>query len=238
MASRAQLACAALAGACVAGAVVASRRYAGAARVTARKIKLHYLPVRARAEPIRLMFAFAGVEYEYVCHAFTPDGWAKQKAAHTFPFDELPVLELDGELVAQSGSCTRLAATISGLMPADPLEAAQVDTYFELAQEFGVLNPVLNQFVKDPEERKKRVAHQSSKLKWVAEKLGSSDFLFGSSPSYADFGLFHYIDVLKTLKPDVFESCAVPTVAAWYARIAALPGVSTYLSKRPPPRSA
>ena len=52
------------------------------------KFKLTYLPVRARAENIRMMLRFAGIEYED--EIIGGPAWAAAKK--TQPFDKLPVV--------------------------------------------------------------------------------------------------------------------------------------------------
>lgn len=59
-------------------------------------------------------------------------GSTSQKSArrHTF----VQVLIVDGQVIAQSGSCMRYAAAITGLSPKDPLELARCDAIFETSQ--------------------------------------------------------------------------------------------------------
>ena len=56
--------------------------------------------------------------------------------------------------------------------------------------------------------------------KYVSEKLAGKPFLFGSEPSFADFALWHYIDVLRTLGGSVPSD-----IEQWLDNVAALPGV-------------
>ncbi len=83
-----------------------------------------------RAEATRIMLDIAGVPYEdkRVSHA----EWPAIKP--TTPFGQVPVLEVDGKQLAQSGAIERYAAKLAKLYPEDPWEAAQVDMHVALQQ--------------------------------------------------------------------------------------------------------
>ena len=100
-------------------------------------IQLIYFPVRARAEAIRMCFAYGKVDYEEhsVSSFFSGKSWPEVK--HTLPFDQLPALVVDGQFLCQSGSCTRYAAQVAGCVPSDPFAAAVCDSVFEAAQELA-----------------------------------------------------------------------------------------------------
>jgi L-rhamnose mutarotase len=124
----------------------------------AEKLALYYIPVRARAENIRMMLAFAGVEYDD--HVVPMDEWrAEGGLKGKMPFGQLPAIELPGgppgRYIAQSGSCTRAVAKLCGLCPADPNEEAFQDSLFEAGQELSSINPVCNVFSGDTLAAKK-----------------------------------------------------------------------------------
>ncbi|KAH7478973.1 hypothetical protein KRP22_010975 [Phytophthora ramorum] len=93
------------------------------------KIKLTYMPHPGRGEPIRLAFFIGGVEFED--ERITREELANRKPS--LPFNQLPVLEVDGEVIAQSLGLLRYAGTLSGLYPVtDPVAAYRVDELFAL----------------------------------------------------------------------------------------------------------
>jgi L-rhamnose mutarotase len=102
----------------------------------ADKLALYYLPVRARAENIRMMCAYAGVEY--VDHVISFDEWkAEGGLKGDMPFGQLPAIALPGSpgrFIAQSGSCSRAVANICGLCPVDLAEMSYQDSLFEAGQ--------------------------------------------------------------------------------------------------------
>ncbi|KAF1792329.1 Thioredoxin-like fold [Phytophthora cactorum] len=76
----------------------------------APKLKLTYMPHPGRGEPIRLAFYIGGVEFED--ERITREELANRKPS--LPFNQLPVLEVDGEVIAQSLAILRYAGTLSG----------------------------------------------------------------------------------------------------------------------------
>ena len=72
------------------------------------QIKLTYFNLRARAEPARLVLAYAGAKYDDVrlpAPWDNPKPWAALKP--TTPYGQCPLLEWDGEVIAQSMAITR-----------------------------------------------------------------------------------------------------------------------------------
>ena len=72
------------------------------------QMKLTYFNLKGRAELSRLILAEAGVDYED-CR-LERDEWAQFKERSFAPFGQLPVLEVDGVVVAQSNSISRFLA--------------------------------------------------------------------------------------------------------------------------------
>ncbi|KAK1948359.1 Glutathione S-transferase 1 [Phytophthora citrophthora] len=96
------------------------------------KLKLTYFPFAGRAEPIRLAFFIGGIDFEDERMSF--EEYAKVKS--NLPYSQLPVLEVDGEPVAQSLAILRYAGTLAGLYPTtDTLAAVHVDEIFNLIDE-------------------------------------------------------------------------------------------------------
>ena len=84
-----------------------------------------------KAEPARLAFAVKGVPFEDVL--LTRTTWETLKS--TTPWGQVPVLEVDGEQLAQSGAINSYLARALGLCPADPMGAAKVDEFCDTVEE-------------------------------------------------------------------------------------------------------
>ena len=207
-----------------------------ATAATTTSFKLTYLPVRARAENIRMMLKFADIEYEDEIVAGA--AWQAIKAAQ--PFDKLPVLTLtDGTKLAQSAAISRWVAQRAGLLPADPTAAAIQDMVFEGCQELcgGTfnINPICNVHDITGEtfatEKTKYLGNWPGASANLAAQLGSAPFFGGETPLMADFHAFHICDNTLQLEPTALE--AQPTLAAFVGRMAALPRMAEYLAERP-----
>lgn len=85
--------------------------------------KLRYFDVRGLAELCRYIFAYAQVEYQD--DRLKREDWASIKP--TTPFHQLPVLEVDGKVIAQSNAIARFLARRFNLAGKDEYEQALVD---------------------------------------------------------------------------------------------------------------
>ena len=99
--------------------------------MTAPKIKLTYFDIEGVAEPIRLAFAFAGVEFEDDRIKFPQWQELKPKTPH----GTLPIMTIDdGPVIVQSGAMLRYAASLDqtgSLYPTDKM--------LEVEQAIGIL---------------------------------------------------------------------------------------------------
>lgn len=113
------------------------------------KLKLTYFPRPGRGEPIRLALHIGGIPFED--ERISADELALRKP--TLPFNQVPVLEVDGDVIAQSLAILRYVGSLSGLYPvADPVAAFHVDELFCLIDELhNVWGPSFRE--KDPEKQ-------------------------------------------------------------------------------------
>jgi len=85
--------------------------------------KLTYFDTGGRAEPVRIAFHAAGIDFEDVRIGF-PDFMAMRK---NLRFNCLPTLEIDGTIVTQSNGMVRYVGKMAGLYPEDDLQALYCD---------------------------------------------------------------------------------------------------------------
>merc|ERR1712060_24837 len=105
---------------------------------------------------------------------------------------------------------------------------------------YGVINPILNRFPREEAEGliPDYLAAVPAAMRYLAEELGEKPFFGGSSPHYADFWAWHYVDNVGTLDGGVtLDRLGEPgqNLRTWYDALAALPAVAAYLQERPKP---
>lgn len=95
-----------------------------------------------RAEPVRIAFHAAGIEFEDARVSFPQFA----ETRNSLRFTCLPILEIDGTVVTQSNAMARFAGKKAGLYPEDDLQAlycdeamgAIEDLLHSMAQSFGL----------------------------------------------------------------------------------------------------
>ena len=116
------------------------------------KLKLIYPDVPFwRAEMSRLALFFGGIEFEDLRPS--REEIAKMRTEGVFPFDQFPVLQVDGKTIAQTGAIARFCGKLSGLYPTNnDFCAAKVDEVIDLATDItDKIRPALIE--KDPDKR-------------------------------------------------------------------------------------
>ncbi|VDM84498.1 unnamed protein product [Strongylus vulgaris] len=153
--------------------------------------KLIYFDARGRAEVIRQIFALANEDFEDIRYKF--DEWHQHKSE--MPFGQMPVLEIDGQKLAQSYAIARFLAKKFGLVPKCPFEEALVDSIMDQFKDFqNEIRPVfrviagfekgdLDQLTKDVlfPARDKFFGYMTNFL-----KKNNTGYLVGSSITVAD----------------------------------------------------
>src|SRR6187549_2390098 len=88
------------------------------------KLKLIYFDFHGgRGEPARLALAMGGIPFED--DRVPPSEWERRKP--NTPFGALPVLEVDGQTLAQSNAINRYVGKLTDLYPTDAWQAALCD---------------------------------------------------------------------------------------------------------------
>lgn len=222
---------------------------------TGMPLTLHYLPLRARAEPLKMILRHCGVTFVDRHVPFAE--WGEWKASGKVPPGrtgnvQLPVLELeDGTLMPESIDIAKHVWTVIAgkkVMGSDPdLLWALNDTRdapfnspdFILA---GMVNPLLNWFPEEDAAPKiaPLVAGFPAFFAHVTPCLGEGPFFGGSEPNYGDFQIFHIVDNLCTLDGGATMTAlesTQPALAMWHKAMLQLPAVAAHLAARPQPGS-
>jgi glutathione S-transferase len=163
--------------------------------------KLIYFNTKGRAEPIRLIFAYKGVRFQD--YRLKEGEFPQLKS--TFPFGQVPVLEVDGHPLAQSMTICRYLGRKFGLAGINDWESAQCDMYADGLNDLYTGLPAWFQ-EKDPEKKKaKWTEFMESKMKpflsrydGFLEKKGNRH-LVGDKITWADIVIYSGIDFLSEL---------------------------------------
>jgi glutathione S-transferase len=197
--------------------------------------KLIYFNGRGRAEPARLILAYAGAQYND--HRIESAEWPSLKPKT--PFGQLPVLDIDNgkTLIGQSISIARYLGNEFNLVPKDHIQAAKadmyVDGYIDIQKHFAA-------FAMEKDAAKKKELGQ----KFESEHLGpflklhekflndnGTGYFVTNTVTWADLVLFNGFCELKRHMPHVFE--AHPKVSQFVDKIANEPKIKAWMEKRP-----
>jgi len=194
--------------------------------------RLLYFPIKGRAEPMRVMFAHAGVKFEDVTWDLQIE-WPKHKAE--MPFGQVPVLEYKGQKLAQTKAICRFLGKQLGLHPEDNWEAAQLDMLVDRRED--IMGPVFMALAEqDPEKKQAKIKKEIEETfdpgakffdDWLAK---SKSGYFGTKISWADFLLFGgFVAMGSMFGADIKK---FPHIAAFIEKISNLPNVKKFNDQR------
>ncbi len=200
--------------------------------------KLTYFDIDGgRAEPIRIAFHAAGVDFEDDRISFVTFG----EMRHTTRFSSVPVLEIDGAVVTQSNAIARYIGKMAGLYPEDPQQALYCDEAMEAIED--LLHHTVHTFGLQGEElqkaREKLVdGWLSVYLKGLAELLnrGGGEYFADGRITVGDLKVFTQTrsllnGTLDHVPPDIVERLA-PELVEHKERIEKDPIVVAYYAAR------
>ncbi len=188
-----------------------------------------------RAEPIRIAFHAAGIEFEDNRISFAEF----QEVRKSTRFNCVPVLEIDSAAVTQSNAISRYVGKMAGLYPNDALQALYCDEALGAIED--VSHSIVRTFGLEGEElrtaREKLVdGWLSIFLRGLAELLarGGGEYFADSRLTVADLkvlgltrwlrsGMLDHVpaDLVKNLSPELIEHQKRiendPRVVAYYA---------------------
>merc|ERR1711976_539691 len=216
-------------------------RSSGGSRVN---YKLSYFNVRWLGEPARGMFAQAGQQYTDV--RVSQEEWPV-KYKPNMPFGTLPVLEVDGQQLAQSTAIYRFLARELGLCGKDDFAQAQCDAISDYVQDF--IKPIGKMGFGEEDSMKaaaKKFVEEDYPTflgnfeKILTENGGGDGFFVGDSVTWADLVFISFLDVLVDNFDMVKERSGgvmltlddYPKVKALRDRVRALPAISAWINAR------
>jgi len=196
--------------------------------------KLTYFNSRGLAEPIRWIFAVAGVVYDDV--RVEKEQWPELK--EKYEWGHVPVLEIGGKQLAQSASIARFLAKKYNLDGANELEAAKCD---ELVDALGDLRKEWGRYHFESDENKKAEYKKTLLDNYVPKYFGKFDsiiegnggkWLVGEKLTWADIQIVSGVEQFETLfEPTILDK--YPNVKKLRDTVLALPQIKEWIEKRP-----
>jgi glutathione S-transferase len=190
-----------------------------------------------RGEVARLALFIGGIEFED--RRVKLADWPALKP--TTPFGAIPILEVDGETVAQSNGINRFVGKLAGLYPTDPWQAALCDEAMDAVEDISV--PIVATFsIQDAAERKaKREALVAGPITFYLTQLqnrleahGGLYFADGRL-TVADLKVFVWIRHLRSGNldhvPGDLPDRVAPLLVDHNDRVRKHPGVAAYYEK-------
>ena len=199
--------------------------------------KLTYFDIDGgRAEPIRIAFHAAGIDFEDDRLSF-PEFMQMRGDTR---FNSVPVLEIDGAAVTQSSALSRYVGKMAGLYPTDDLQALYCDEALEAIED--ILHYLVPTFGLEGEElktaREKLIdGWLSVYVKGLGELLARGGNYFADNRlTVADLKVFVLVRWLRSgsldhIPADLVERLA-PSLVAHQERVESDPVVTAYYASR------
>ena len=162
-----------------------------------------------RAEVLRVSLFLADIQFEDIRISteefreviFT----GKLKGKIEIPFNQLPVLEVDGKIIGQTGAIARYCGKLSNLYPKDDFLAAKVDQIIDTATDItNLISPTIRE--KDNIIKKKMRERLANKLlpRWfnylenILQKEENSKWFVDNKISIADIAIWRLLGWVKS----------------------------------------
>mmetsp|Transcript_39686 Transcript_39686/g.62757 ORF Transcript_39686/g.62757 Transcript_39686/m.62757 type:complete len:234 (-) Transcript_39686:111-812(-) len=210
------------------------------------KIVIGYWKIRGLAAPLRMVMVHAGVEFENKMYVVTgePGNW---DTSSWFKEDKPGLVEknalmnlpyiIDGDIVVtQSNACFTYLGRKYNLNGKTEVEVAKNEQC--LCQIMDLRNEAVGLFYSPQKVFDEKVEgyldgtakrHLQKFENWLAQQ--KTDFLAGAEPTVSDFHLYEMLlqhrDLAKAHNKDILSQ-GLPTLVAYFKRMAALPSIQKY----------
>uniref|UniRef100_A0A914DEB3 glutathione transferase n=1 Tax=Acrobeloides nanus TaxID=290746 RepID=A0A914DEB3_9BILA len=196
--------------------------------------KLSYFDIRGLGETARLILHYANVPFED--DRIKEEDWPSRKA--TFQYGKVPVLEVDGKILAESFAINRYLARQFGLAGKDDFESAQIDAVADFHKDvYNELVPYISTKLGykqgDLVSLKQAFFESADKLFPTYVKLlkeSGSGFFAKSGVSWVDFLVANYLLSRRINEPEVLKKHQ--DLEEFVDRVHALPQIKEYVEKR------
>ena len=192
--------------------------------------KLIYYNGRGRAELSRFLFAQAGVAYE----DNRVTGEELQVLKPSLPTGLVPVLEVDGKMLAGSGPIALYLAEEFGLAGSNNFQKAEICNLLDITND--LFAKVVPSVFGDPESKEKakkdlELSHIPKYVGILERLIGDNDWAYGQSVTIADFGITIVGDTIFGMFPD--QADKFPKVKKCMDAVKTLPKIAEWIKTRP-----
>ncbi|DAZ93232.1 TPA: hypothetical protein N0F65_005086 [Lagenidium giganteum] len=202
-----------------------------AKEIMSPSIKLSYFGIPGRGELPRLAFSYGNVPFEDT--RLTGEQFGALKPS--LPLGQMPVIDVDGKMYAQSLAIARYAAKLSGAYPSEAVKALKVDMVIETLvdvtnAEIDIFHLERNADAKAA-KTKKLLEETLPKILAALEKVVEGKFFTGDAITLADISVYDRFE--NGIKPNFaqFDFSPYPKLVAIAAGVKAHPNIAAYLAK-------
>ena len=170
-------------------------------------VKLHYFLGRGRAETTRWMLAINQIGFNNM-PSTTPEDLIELRSSGKLPFDQMPLLEINGMNLSQSSGMIRYLARIGGFYGDNDKEALYCDMFAGAITDFAeasmqaAFQPAKEIAVKMLQERFNKFAPKFE----LRIKENGNDFCVGNKISFADVMLAEALSAYKEWIHDLLKN--------------------------------
>lgn len=191
--------------------------------------KLYYFAGRGRAETTRWMLGAISRPFENVPIA-TREALVDLRASGKLPFDQLPLLEIDGLRISQTTALIRYLARCGDLYGDNNIDALWCDMIVGVAAD--LVEPAINAAFQPSRDLaitglRQRVEKFAPRLERRLAKNGGT-FIAAKRLTFADIVLGEALSAHLELDPDIFNG--FPLLLGLQSMIVKLPGIAAYLA--------
>jgi len=195
-------------------------------------MKLYYHPISGHAHRAHLFLSLLGLDFGLVEVDLLKAEQKSEAFLKLNPFGQVPVLEDDGVVIADSNAILVYLAKRYGndsWLPQDPVGAATVQRWLSVAAGEIASGPatarIINLF-KKPVDPADAIARAHRILALVEDTLAGKEWIAAAWPTIADIALYSYIARAPEGNVDL---SGYAHVKAWLARVEALPRFQPFI---------
>jgi len=189
-------------------------------------MKLYYHPISGHAHRAHLFLSLLGLDFELVEVDLLKAEQKSEAFLKLNPFGQVPVLEDEGAVIADSNAILVYLATRygdAGWLPRDAVGAAAVQRWLSVAAGEIASGPATARIIKlfkKPVDPADAIARAHRILGLVDASLAGRAWIAAGQPTIADVALYSYIARAPEGNVDL---APYANVTSWLARVEALP---------------